>query len=631
MIYGQGPRPDRIFTLKKVEDDPRRLEKLEYLVKRLEDAIEEKFARIVSGDSPMATFAALQLAGTVLDFQHKHWWSEKKKEKISPQHESALQAALKPVDSAMKRLEDAAWQDFEQNYLAPEHERADELLDLLDAKKGDDALHALIAVAFTDRTGISTKLRSKTIDLTLRACSALARSGRTERFVREHVIDLLEEGGRDLTPVVEHVLLTDGAELGKHCVEGWEGALAQLRAGAGDPSVGSTLRPMQHGIRAYRLGLSGVSALLEQGVVAQILVFLQRGAYPGASGLRTLAWNLAAHTLRSLAADAVQHRAQKGQLLVAGIPQLRNIIHTLREIDDASAKFVATSGGSKPSRAFWLDQGKRLKDLQVRPVPRSLPGASLRVGVSMLALGLAMQDLEWDDPASMLTLLSASVSLSEHALRATELVVQGPPIGGDIAGFDRWVKGLSSAASFVAGAASMLRVHDALAKGQTVQAALEAVNGASCVGVGIGQWLMARGTYAAAGAVLNAWAVAIGIAALLARLAYDALTNVGTRPILEAILKRIEELPDSHGIRRELRMVLEEIADASHAFVSLRRIPGSAADPQRGGSPTYWQAAKAGFSKSAIETLFDAGRVEVAVHLSPLFDRELSQEGGTPE
>jgi hypothetical protein len=644
-VYASGPRPDTIFALGTVSADGSTLETMEFFVEKLELALDEKFAKLDQLDSDehlTSTLAGIQMAKTVVEFQHKHWWSERVKGRISADEEATRRAELKSLDDSLAALEVAAWGDFEEQYLRVELDWADKLLDVLDPVKGDRELHALIALAFTDRSSIGPEVRNKTVDVTLRACRALARSGRTERFVREHVIDMLEEAGTKLSPAAKEVLHSEGRELGAAALGQWDEAISRLRAGAGvdaEQELGaSPLRAVQRGIREYRLGLSGVSSLLEQGVVAQVFVYLRQGAKPGATEFRRLAWHFGALLLRGLAADAVQHRGVTNELVASGVPRLRLMVRTLAAIDEhTSNEFIALAGRSpaqagRPSRAFWMRQGQRLKDLQVRPVPRSPAGAAARTGVSFLAFVLATQGLRIDDPAAWFTLASASLNLGEHSLRAAEWVVKGAPVGETLKSFDALMKNLSGYAGLFAGASSLFRVYGMLDRGRNTEASLEAVSGAASLGVGIGQLMMA-GTFGdgliAAGAILNAWAVAIGIAAFAARMIYDSVTGGGTQAVLQALLARLSKLPQCIRFRPAIEDISEKAGNLSRALVPLRRIPGHGTGPARGGSPTYWQAAKAGFSKTMIQEMFDAPQGEVAIHLSPLFDR--SPEGSTGE
>lgn len=642
-VYASGPRPDTIFALGTVAADGSALETAEFFVEKLELALDNKFAKLDQLDSDehlTSTLAGIQMAKTVVEFQHKHWWSERVKGRISADEEATRRAELKSLDDSLAALEVAAWGDFEEQYLKIELEWADKLLDILDPAKGNRELHALIALAFTDRSSIGPEVRNKTVDVTLRACRALARSGRTERFVREHVIDMLEEAGSKLSPAAKEVLHSEGRELGAAALGQWDEAISRLRAGAGvdaEQELGaSPLRAVQRGIREYRLGLSGVSSLLEQGVVAQVFVYLRQGAKPGATEFRRLAWHFGALLLRGLAADAVQHRGVTNELVASGVPRLRLMVRTLAAIDeDTSKEFIALAGGSsaqsgRPSRAFWMRQGGRLKDLQVRPIPRSPAGAAARIGVSFLAFVLATQALRIDDPAAWCTLTSASLNLGEHSLRAAEWVVKGAPAGGTLKEFDILVKRLSGVASLFAGVSSILRIRGMLERDRHTEAALETLSGASSLGVAFGQ-LMMSGWYGesllAAGAVLNAWAVAVGIAAFAARMIYESVTGGGTQPVLRALLSRLSNLPQCARFRPAIQDAAERVDSLSRALVPLRRIPGHGAGPARGGSPTYWQAAKAGFSKAMIEEMFDAPHREVAIHLSPFFDRSPGSSG----
>jgi hypothetical protein len=385
-------------------------------------------------------------------------------------------------------------------------------------------------------------------------------------------------------------------------------------------------------------------------VVAQVMTFLMRGR-PGADPVVQRAaavgrW-FATVVLRSLANDAVQHRAAVGELFVIGEARLSKITATLRDIDAAIAERAAKPASKVAGEAatFWMTQGSKLKDLQVRPVPRSVAGASVRVAVSAAAFGLALWSLFDGDEFRVdeyFGFASAAVNLGEHAGRLLEFVYKGAPprltwVTGDnpLQSFDRSVKHLASIGAFLGVPANTVRFLVAFQKYNNWQMMLEVGGAAGNVAVGVGQAMMgplqvaekAAGQWLARyGAMTNAFGVALGIAAFLGQIYYDMFVDIGTWSVMTTMLDRLEAMPRARPHANDIETLRRLVSDFSQCLTPLLPIVGYATDDPSTDPPTYWKAAKLGYSERAIANLFDVGMPTVATHLQPFFAERDSAE-----
>jgi len=665
MIYGKGTARDRIVDVERVEDvmiDAIRV--FEHAIEKLERAIGLKFAeKIGGGESFAEVFGGVSMLRKTLELQRGHWRAEARRGKVSHEEKLGYDAGLANIETAIDNLETYLMGRFEAEFIVRERLAAEELLDMLSADQGNPSVLLAIEIAFTRPGEMQCAAADRVVALTHRACNALARSAKVDRFCIEHVVDILDVAGDKLSPQADAILRRDGGALGLEAIEQWEEAIADLRAGAGGRARSSVLRFAPMGVRAYRLGLSTVSAMLEQGVVAQVMTFLMRGrsgGNPAVERAAAVGRSFAIIVLRSLANDAVQHRAAAGELFVAGGARLSRILTTLRDIDVDVARRVAEAvpGAKKTAQeaaTFWAAQGRKLNQLQVRPVPRSAAGASVRVAVSAAAFGLALWSLFDGDELRVdeyFGFASAAVSLGEHGGRLLEFVYKGAPprmtwVAGDnpLQSFDRSVKQLASIGALLGVPANGVRFLVAYRKCNTWQMMIELAGGAGNVAVGVGQAMMGplqvikgvgleaeeilakQFVLARYGALTNAFGVALGIAVFLGQLYYDIFVDVGTWSVMMQMLDRLEGMPRARALEYHLANTREMISDFSECLTPLRPIAGHDSDDPHRDPPTYWKAAKLGYSERTIAKLFDVGMPTVATHLAPFFAGPDSEPG----
>lgn len=663
MLYARGTKHDRIFVVERLESVVAGIAPLRIAVARLEAAIDARMQKLAEPNAYGQLAGGVSMLRATLDLQRRHWEAEQRGGRITDEELETHEGRLGEVAGAIEELEDAAWRKFDADHIALERQTADAVLDLLDTKRtahGSLAVQLAIEMAFERPKEIVRAEVDAIIALTMRACNALARSERAPRFTREHVIDMLDEEGRTLEPTAAALLEANKSQIGADTASQWEQVMTTLRSGVeGEPAKPSALRSVQRGVRMYRLGLSATSAILEQGVVAQVMTYLARGYAKGeaaASPMRAAGRGFAILLLRGLANNAVQHRAATGELFVLGSPRLTAILSTLNEIDVAAARradFLRDGVEVIASQGFWANQGNRLKALQVRPVPRTPVGASFRVVVSAAAFAIAVAPLFGDRELGELrgdewySMVSASLNLGEHVGRALEFSTKGAPprlswkvLGekeSELTRFDRTMKQLSSLAAAMGFVANAYRVVGAVEKGDYGQMLIEAAGGAGNLGVAFGQALMGpwqrvwtSGSAASLnalrlGALLNAAGVAVGIAAFIAQVVYDEWIDVGCGSVLRSTVATIAQMPCAADLEDQLAHVRETISRIDDSLCPLRkasgkiRYHGESTDAAWSGTPTFWKAAKLGFSQAAVEKLFDADASEVGPVLSAFY------------
>lgn len=275
-------------------------------------------------------------------------------------------------------------------------------------------------------------------------------------------------------------------------------------------------------------------------------------------------------------------------------------------------------------RKFWHDQGARLKNLQVRPVPRSLAGGGARVAVTLAALSLSFSDMDADAPGAEFFFTANVANLVEHSWRASEFVLKRLPapsfelLKGSVT-FDNYVKGLAGAAAVISGIGSVCRAGALAEKGMTFASSLEYANATAAFSVALGQLMMTNTVSSSlvfcmrVGAVLNIWGVALAVAVLLVQIVIGDDSSTGVQPVLQGTLAHLRGIQD--GFLQETTK--ERLAAATKAcnhcqwFSVLHKYPGSSEDDPAGGSPTYWKAAKLGLSSESIKILFGANSFEL--------------------
>lgn len=637
ILYARRTKTDRKYVVGRA--DTVRVEDFEMAVTRLETAMAARASELWAGYAEL--FAGIGLVRSAVTMQQRHWSAELEFGAITEDSFTKKTASIDKLSAAVAELEEKAAQDFDGVVYAEERAAAESLLDMLkvDEKGTHLPLQTLIEAAFTNRRTVAPEQLNRVSKATLRACYALAQSCEVERFTREHAVDILEEAGANLTDEAKVILERDGGKVGAAVIKEWEATILALRRGLHCSSTPiSPLRHIQRGIRTYRLGLSGLSALLEQGVVAQVMLGLHRGfgEYSTITKVtRGMSWLL----LRSLANSAVQHREGSGQVFLASGKRLSEV---LKRIDGFEGDFVAlisTKPDAATLRKFWFDRGKELKDLQVRPVPRSGAGAGIRTGVSFIAFLIVLEPMvqRWqkgyasdaEANAAWYSVVAGGLNLGEHGLRSLEFVYDGaPPLwrGMDLTNFDRITKGLSGAAALIGALGNYYRWEDAGARGKSVEQFFEAGAGIANLAIGIGQVMMVRSTFASAwtvgllrmGAVLNVAGVAIGIALFVAQMVYEHVTNVGARPALMSALDALSKLPRAAAVRDVIQEVRSIVENGATALSPLENLPTGGS----GARPTCWDAVRAGFSQEAIELLFDASRIQVDVAVGDFFDKK---------
>lgn len=650
LIQAKGTRHDRLIEVERLELALAHIEPLTRAVEKLEAAIERRVAEMEGSEGSYGeVFGGLSTLRGFVGLQSRHWATTSLTD-ASREEIETHQASIANVVVAIEVLGNAVWRRFDAEYLVPERKAAAAVLDMLSAPGDADVLNA-IELACVRLADVESGEADRVIRIAHRACSALARSVSSRRFVDEHVIDILEQSGADLGAAQSKLLEEYGA-FGGDVIKEWKAAVEELRRGGEVPEARtSVLRYLEYGVRTYRLGLSAISAVLEEGVVAQVMLYLvrgQRGAALEGSRLARASRNFALVVLRGLASNAVQHRATKDELFVVGGERLRNILRTLRTIDDEAAKHALEirAGTNEMSRAaFWSKQGARLKDLQVRPLPRSAAGASSRLAISFAALMLASGPA-FDGEAMLVeefaSCVSAALNVTEHIGRRLEFVRAGAPetfalVRGDtvLQSFDRTMKTLASAAAGFGVIANLGRLKTASDQGDTWQMAIELCGGVSNAAVAIGQAMMgplqsSPGTswMLRVGAFTNGFGVALAIGLFLAQIVRDVYKNIGMAGVLYSTLGSVQGLKRAAGMDGDFDFVRSAIASASASLTELRANAGRSSDNPWTAAPSYWAAAKLGLSERAIAHAFGASMVEVTTHLAPFFDKAA---GGGPE
>lgn len=661
LLYARGTSRDRIFTVERLDSVVGGIAPLRSAVKALEARIDERTAKLGERNSFTTLVGGVAMLRSTLDLQSRHWEAERRAERLSDSEFGVHATNLEAINAAVSELEDAAWRKFDAEYIEPERKAADVVLGLLHGSRkaaGSVGVQVAIEMAFERPKEVVRAELDAIIALTFRACSALARSAHAPRFTRDHVVDMLEEESRELEPAAAEILKQHATTLGAQTQTEWNAAMASLRKGmelAGDATPHrSPLRSVQNGIRTYRLGLSATSAILEQGVVAQVMVYLVRGyaAVGGAEPMQAAGRGFAMMLLRGLANSAVQHRAAAGELFVVGGARLTNILETMREIDDAAMKRagdLAQKIEVPAAREFWATQGKRLNALQVRPVPRTALGASARMTVSLAALALASAPLFGDRELrsdEWLSMGAAAISVGEHAGRALEFVSNGAPKGlswsfggkDPLQNFDRTMKAFASLSAGIAGVANGVRALESAGDRKYGEMAIEIAGGAGNLAVCIGQAAMGPWTSSAAnelaglclarwGAFLNVAGVAIGVAVFIAQIIYDEFMNVGTENVAGTLLDTIGAIPGAVTLREHVEYVRETISSHSDSMSVLRLFRGDPSDDAWSGRPTFWKAAKLGFSERAVRKLFGAGAADVGTTLTAFYSLNRRGEG----
>jgi hypothetical protein len=636
ILYARRTKTDRKYVVGRA--DTVRVEDYELAVTRLENAMAARAAKLWTGYAEL--FAAVGLIRAAVTMQQQHWTAEAESGGITEESFAKKSASVEKLSVAVAALEEKAAQTFDDAAYAEERAAAKALLDMftVDEAGTNLPLQTLIEAAYTQRRTVAPAQLSRIHSATIRACQALAQSCEVERFTREHAVDILQEAGANLTKEAKFLLTRDGGALGAEVIREWEATILALRRGLHcEEASTSVLRHIQRGIRTYRLGLSGVSALLEQGVVAQVMVGLHRGLGQG-STVTKVTRGMSRLILRSLANNAVKHRAADGEIFLASGDRLSEILKKINRFDTEYSEILA-SKGPKDLGKFWLDRGDELKNLQVRPVPRSAGGATIRTGVSFLAFLVMLQpvaehgaDEERDANywAAIFGLIGGSLNLGEHALRRLEFTFKGAPFtilwGTGEAGlkkFDKWMKFMSGAASIAGAVGNACRI-GADGRFDSKDAFEVAALGVNAT-IGICQVLLGAKVWLRGAALWNAWAGAVGIALFIAQIVYEHYNNVGVRPTLKSLIDATEKLRRAGGIAKELQKVRSIVEDDDTALSVLADVPGGPSDPTP--RPTYWTAARAGFPRESIEAMFGATPASVRTYVGAFFtdDRERSE------
>jgi hypothetical protein len=653
LLYMKGPRANRIYGIRRA-DTAAPVEDYRLAVERLESAMSRRAASVWTGYAEL--FAGLGLARSAVTMQQQHWSAEREFGAITESSFEVKKASLDRLSDALGDVEEAAADEFDREAFTEERNAALDLLRMLRATGPMKPLHVVIEAAFTARETLMPEYLDPIVDYTFRACNALARSCEAEQFTHEHVGDILLEAGKNLTPQAKEILEREGGRLGAEVVAEWDATILALRQGleCSERPI-SPLRWVQRGVRTYRLGLSSVSSILEQGVVAQVMVALRKGFGMNAT-VTKVNRGISYLILRSLANSAVQHREKEGELFLAKGERLSKILKTIEAMEDEVSTFLKGNHTFKEAGAFWQAKGAQLKSLQVRPVPRSGAGAAFRSGVSFVAFVLVLEPVLKDPSpsskaqvAAWCGLVGGALAVTEHGLRAMEFAyARVPPlklflVNGtkDFGAFDRWMKVLSGAAALAGAVGNGLRALSASERGKGAEVFFETGAGVANFSVAVGQFAMAigsaieKGKWARwagvclrLGAVANVAGVAIGLALFAAQLVYDHLTNVGMRPVLLSLIDTLMGLPRAEPLTDRL-MALRRIAeDSNTALTELESIPGGPFSS--GARPTFWTAATSGFSMDAIVLMFRTTDYAVRAHVGPFFDANKESEGESP-
>jgi hypothetical protein len=656
-IHATGPQRAGIDAIVRVDRHVPIVERLEDAVAKLDRAARVRQQVVGHGRSASEAVAAVTMIRSALNLQARHWAAEYDAGRITVGLLESHLESLALIDRNVAAVSDEVTRRRIEEIEAEEGPAADALLDLIHPTRGDKDLARLIELVFTTPELFERAEVERVFTACLNALTSLAKSVRYERLVDEHVVDLLVHGAEVLTRDASFELRPLDPATRAMVEEGFEEAITALRTGAEaehperrSRTEESCLRWMGRGVRGYRLGLSAVSSILEEGVVAKVFCLLYAGFGTGSARVTRASQGFAVLLLRGLANNAVAYRHTiEGQGFVMGAPLLRKVLSEIQAIGSDVAERVRDG-----KRADWDRMGKRLKDLQVRPVPRSASGARLRRNVSiaavLFALAPALDDLTLDET---LVLGASLVNLAEHSLRLGEIASGGnvstffsppdalhpatkfepvkrkllSPVKGTThpgsgssdnryARFDRGMKILAGLAAGLGAGASAVR----LASGRldATDSWLELFLGLSNLSVAVGQVMMGplAGSFGGTlfwGAFLNMTGVAVGIAVFLAQIYVDVAFNDGMLPVVRELLRQLEKMPATHECR-DLFDDLFWLFDQRHtAFSTL----GGADDEQQGqrtdavwsGRPTWWRAAKMGFSPHMIAVMFDAGKV----------------------
>lgn len=121
------------------------------------------------------------------------------------------------------------------------------------------------------------------------------------------------------------------------------------------------------------------------------------------------------------------------------------------------------------------------------------------------------------------------------------------------------------------------------------------------------------------GAYLNMAGVAVGIVVFLAHVYIEVAVDKGTLPVLRQMLEQLEKMPANKTqfeVFSDMQWWLETHEETFSVLGDRSETPrGKRTDAVWVGAPTWWKAAKMGFSPAEIALLFDAGHVEVAATL----------------
>jgi len=121
------------------------------------------------------------------------------------------------------------------------------------------------------------------------------------------------------------------------------------------------------------------------------------------------------------------------------------------------------------------------------------------------------------------------------------------------------------------------------------------------------------------GAFANAFGVALGIGAFIAQIVYDEFIDIGTRKVFFATVDSIAAMPRARGLATDIVALRQAAADNVGCMSALRRAVGEPTDDPMRGIPTFWKAAKLGFSDRAVQLLFDADAADVSVCLQGFY------------
>ena len=91
----------------------------------------------------------------------------------------------------------------------------------------------------------------------------------------------------------------------------------------------------------------------------------------------------------------------------------------------------------------------------------------------------------------------------------------------------------------------------------------------------------------------------------------------------------IAAMPRAHGLASDIAALRRAAADNTGCMSALRRAVGKPTDDPMRGIPTFWKAAKLGFSDRAVQLLFDADAADVSVCLQGFYNSDGQPRGGS--